>query len=761
MISAAIPPHRAIHLPGLHAYANAVSVVAGEEIAFHVSSTVPYTFSVVCLRSVIDDAVPDTHVSPTIACSASPQAIHPGSYLFVEKGLTQADVQDGLAIELWLKPWENDEPQAIVSQTSSRPAGGFELSLGSGRCLIWRCCDAAGRWHSVQGPVLDPHRWAHVVAQWDASGLSIWVDAVCAASGTGPEIVALSCSPLRVGANEIQGQSDQFLDADLATPAIYDRCLSSEEITRRHNARGVASPIGGALLAQWPLDEERGDTIQDHSGHERHGVVINHGTWMVPGPAFDPSSVPHYSRDEGAYVPERDVTRGHAFRMASDDLMDCRWPENHRVRLSPDAVPGLYAGRFECILEGDPIVYDVTFVVRHRQDTQRPPLLVLCATNTWRAYAASPFAANQSGAATWPRRAGPLPNSHPAAPNYNHYTPHRAGQPTYFSGLRVPCPNASPSALYAPEGAGFSHGPRLERHLHSWLNGEGYAFDVAADLDLHRDPSLLSRYQCVVINGHSEYWSSQAYDGLETYLNRGGNLIVLSGNTMYWRVSFDKAELVMEQRKTLTPPESDEQSPDKHAAPGGIHGEQYHSHDGQRGGLWRFNDRTCAEVIGLETAGWAFADAEDFGVYQVTDPEHFLFHTPHPTGLSLNDTFGHGPGGALPRAIGHEWDLTLETLARLTPNPPARASLPPAPTGVQVIAHGVRNVPGRMDAYLDFFERAIESDNGLSAEMIYWERPQGGHVFNAGAVGASWVLGADPAFGALLKNVLHHFGITR
>jgi hypothetical protein len=43
--------------------------------------------------------------------------------------------------------------------------------------------------------------------------------------------------------------------------------------------------------------------------------------------------------------------------------------------------------------------------------------------------------------------------------------------------------------------------------------------------------------------------------------------------------------------------------------------------------------------------------------------------------------------------------------------------------------------------------------------MIYWERPEGGHVFNAGAVGASWVLGVDPAFERLLANVLHHFGI--
>ena len=71
----------------------------------------------------------------------------------------------------------------------------------------------------------------------------------------------------------------------------------------------------------------------------------------------------------------------------------------------------------------------------------------------------------------------------------------------------------------------------------------------------------------------------------------------------------------------------------------------------------------------------------------------------------------------------------------------------------------MRRVPGRLDAYLDFFEGATQSLDGLSAEMVYWERSQGGRVFNAGAVGASWVLGADEAFGTLLRNVLHHFGV--
>jgi hypothetical protein len=45
--------------------------------------------------------------------------------------------------------------------------------------------------------------------------------------------------------------------------------------------------------------------------------------------------------------------------------------------------------------------------------------------------------------------------------------------------------------------------------------------------------------------------------------------------------------------------------------------------------------------------------------------------------------------------------------------------------------------------------------------MIYWERPEGGKVFNAGSIGAGWALSEDPRFQKLLGNVLSHFGVTR
>jgi hypothetical protein len=103
--------------------------------------------------------------------------------------------------------------------------------------------------------------------------------------------------------------------------------------------------------------------------------------------------------------------------------------------------------------------------------------------------------------------------------------------------------------------------------------------------------------------------------------------------------------------------------------------------------------------------------------------------------------------------------LRVNKIAKMTREVPEGETLPVEPEGIFTIAEGVRRVPGPMDGYLDFYGNVTESLDGLSAEMIYWERPAGGRVFNAGAVSPSWVLGSDPSFEKLLKNVLYHFGV--
>ena len=95
-------------------------------------------------------------------------------------------------------------------------------------------------------------------------------------------------------------------------------------------------------------------------------------------------------------------------------------------------------------------------------------------------------------------------------------------------------------------------------------------------------------------------------------------------------------------------------------------------------------------------------------------------------------------------------------LRKLTTEIPAGGELPEEPAGIVTLANGILPKNGG----LDYFTRRITFDDGIVANMIYWERLRGGRVFHAGSLGAGWGLSADPKFQALLRNVLHHFGVS-
>ena len=305
--------------------------------------------------------------------------------------------------------------------------------------------------------------------------------------------------------------------------------------------------------------------------------------------------------------------------------------------------------------------------------------------------------------------------------------------------MKVPWPAAGPNKTYINDS--YSHLLRGERFLHLWLDKHGYAYDVITDHDLDRHPEVLDGYKAVLINGHSEYWSTRAYDGLDEYLKGGGAAVVMSGNTMFWRVSFDDSGEVMECRKFGK----------------GIGGrarakvgELYHSHDFKRGSLMRFCGLPAWKLVGLTCIGWG---GGSFKPYEVDLPDHFLFNKPHKVGLKQGEAFGftHGKNGS----VGHEYDVRLSTILKATDKPALEGLVEPAGITTLARAHDGRNV-------LDFNAEAHKPRVGgeqTIAEIIYWERPQGGRVFHTGSIATAWGLYHDEKMGKLVKNVLHHFGV--
>jgi len=72
-----------------------------------------------------------------------------------------------------------------------------------------------------------------------------------------------------------------------------------------------------------------------------------------------------------------------------------------------------------------------------------------------------------------------------------------------------------------------------------WLEQHGYDVSYLSDPDLQKSSYPLQNYHGLLIVGHSEYWSEQMRDALETAVNRGVNLGVFAANTLYWQIRYE------------------------------------------------------------------------------------------------------------------------------------------------------------------------------------------------------------------------------
>jgi putative membrane-bound dehydrogenase-like protein len=732
-----IPLHHAINLPGLHAYAQK-SIAAGEEIEFRVSSAVPYDLSVVRLGADPENRDKDSVLQSFQTEQPQAQPIHPGSYLHVAKALPAARSLSELTLECWIRPFQLSGWQGLVTQHDYPERCGIGLFLSEGKIIFGTGSGGsydATAFQQTKPGLVKAHRWHHLIGSWDGKKKRIYLDGKLVAEAAFAGRVLPGKTALRIGSYGQEGKAVNFYNGDVAMCAIYDRALNDDQVKKRFADRGLSVPKNDRLLACWPFTEEKGKQVADASDFGRDGRIINRGTWMIGGPSFNASAI---NRHDSQYDPTKDEKRGHGLRLASDEIYNARWKVNHRFRLPPDAKSGVYAGRFDFKLKGKPMRYHTSFIVRRPESKPKAPLLVLVSSNTWLAYNSVPFPVNH-GMGLINMGTGGLGNSHPGAPKYSFYSDHRNGQPTYKVGLKVPWPAGGPNKTYI--GGGYSHLLRGERFLHLWLDKHGYEYDVITDRDLDRNPEILKGYKAVLVNGHSEYWSAPAYDGMDDYLQAGGAAVVMSGNTMFWRVSFDETGEVMECRKFG----------------GGIGGrklakvgELYHSHDFKRGSLMRFCGYPAWKLVGLECIGWG---GGNFANYQVDLPDHFLFGQPHQIDLKKGDPFGFT--NTKKGAVGHEYDVRLSTLLRATKNPALKGLV--EPEGIVTIASSQsnRNV---LDFNAEGHRKRVGGEKTI-AEIIYWERPEGGRVFHTGSIATAWAMYYDEPLSNLVRNVLHHFKV--
>ena len=75
----------------------------------------------------------------------------------------------------------------------------------------------------------------------------------------------------------------------------------------------------------------------------------------------------------------------------------------------------------------------------------------------------------------------------------------------------------------------------------AWAEEQGLALDYFTDFDLEAESHVLASYRAVILVGHSEYSSAPQRDAIERFVDDGGNLAILSGNTAFWKVRWEDA----------------------------------------------------------------------------------------------------------------------------------------------------------------------------------------------------------------------------
>lgn len=715
-------PACSVRVAGAWAYLDRLNVRPGDEIGVHLSTEGPSVSSLVRLGDGVLRGHPDLLPMASVDHpQALPQRVMPGSYAWIGGEPLDAPA---LTISVWVRPWA-----APVRETLQWYAAGVLTDLDYPHsCRFGLLLDRtlapmayAGdggefrhRWSILAPRPLVRGRWHHLAVTY-GEAVTLYVDGEAVATGLGRRAPAGPAARLRLGAWAEGGEAHGHLDGDLAQPIIVGRELAAREVRDIQQARGRSRPealVDGGLLAAWPLDEECGAVIHDTSGNGRHGRLVNGAQWAIGGPAFDAATA-DLDTD-----PTTLTDNGHGIRLSSDDLLDAGWPVAATYRVPEDAPSGLYAIRVD--LAGRPADDAVLapFVVVRTTAPRSGAVLLVVPTNTWNAYG---------------RRFDEVVV--PPGLHSSFYTAHVNGTPFFEIGTRLPIPRANP--LHADSERAQRQGHiqlvRPEWIAQAWLRQQGFALECVTDLELHRGDVELHDFACVVLAGHSEYWSIEMRRRMEAYLGSGGCLVSLSGDTASQRVVIARDGSSIQARKIH---ESDPLwlTPERW-------GERWHPCGEGPGGRFRSIGMPSWDFLGVSTKGMIDDGLPaSFAPLDVLAPDHFLFHEPERVPIGADGVIGRSSING-PAISGYEFDATPDVTGfRDDPLP-----------GLVVLARA------RSQDNFGHIGAPIAS----GADAVHWERPDGGRVFTISSIGATGSLPADAGVAALVRNALHHMGATR
>lgn len=177
----------------------------------------------------------------------------------------------------------------------------------------------------------------------------------------------------------------------------------------------------------------------------------------------------------------------------------CNWPVTTSFTVPSTWTPGFYAAKFPTTRG----TRNILFVVRAPVPGSYAPIAVIQTSHTDTAY-------------------------------------NRFGGKSVYDNLSTNNQRAHIVSFNRPyaDDAGLTRFGAWEHPFVLWMKRENRRFEVITDEDMEaRIP--LSGYKALILVGHSEYWSLNARQHLDAFLQSGGHLAVFGGNTMWWQVRVD------------------------------------------------------------------------------------------------------------------------------------------------------------------------------------------------------------------------------
>lgn len=728
------------------AYADRLSVVAGEPISLMVSCNDLDVYDAELVRIIQGDVNPEgpgyreERVTLDLGgpFKGRTQPIHPGSYALVNDAEPFARLAS-FTVQAFVWPTlPTRGPQTIISREDPKRGKGFRLFLDANGAAAFALSakDQTGVRISTECPLLAEH-WYLVTAGYNAQTGRIFVrqhplkphphvkDDGSAAAITVPDLTqSKTNAPLMIAARAgVDNPAREHFNGRIEAPRL---CADPLEAESAH----LIPYDHKSIIAAWDFSIGIStDQVTDLSANQLHGTLINIPTRAVPGCAWNGEEYCWANRPE----------HYGAVHFHDDDLYDCGWDVDFKVTIPATLKSAVYAVH----LFGEGESYYVPFAVRAPRGKTTSPVAFLLPTASYMAYANNrigidvPETETVSGRLLQLNPADLFMQEHPEI-GLCFYDLHNDGSGVYYSSRLRPIVNMQPKHIGHLGGIGSNVWQfNADTHILHWLETIGQAFDVLTDEDLETEGlAALAGYRVVITGTHPEYYSLGMLDALQSYVDGGGRLMYMGGNGFYWRVSYHPSlPGVIECRK----------SEDGIRAAAPRPGEYYASFTGEYTGLWRRNGRTPNALVGVGMVSQGFDISSPYVRTEASrEPRAaFIFE-----GVSEDVIGDYGLSGG--GAAGLELDAADIALG--------------TPPHAMVLASSERHT----DLYLMTPEDMNDPAPGLGgteaeiirADMVFFETSAGGAVFSTGSIAWAGSLshaGFDNDIARITSNVLNRF----